>query len=164
MFYQHPVWLLIAVLAGPALISSRGLLFAITAPGSSCLFSRRSRQSLIQIVSYGWGWRMGAIDGHCSLIIAEEWLTFINYIFITTLNDEFPQIPRDKVGDADRPMVRRFQCWVILFWPNAFFMNHYWTSRRTEEASVLMWTSTKNCVCSTSTDFYLLLATRTNFK
>ena len=33
---------------------------------------------------------MGAIDGHCSLIIAEEWLTFINYIFITTLNDEFP--------------------------------------------------------------------------
>ena len=57
----------------------------------------------------------GAIDGHCSLIIAEEWLTFINYIFITTLNDEFPQIPRDKVRDADRPMVRRFQCWVILF-------------------------------------------------
>ena len=107
---------------------------------------------------------MGAIDGHCSLIIAEEWLTFINYIFITTLDDEFPQIPRDKVGDADRPMVRRFQCWVILFWPNAFFMNHYWTSRRTEEASVLMWTSTKICVCSTSTDFYLLLATRTNFK
>ena len=40
----------------------------------------------------------GAIDGHCSLIIAEKWLTFINYIFITTLNDEFPQIPRDKVA------------------------------------------------------------------
>ena len=32
---------------------------------------------------------MGAIDGHCSLIMAQEWLRFINYIFITTPDDEF---------------------------------------------------------------------------
>ena len=106
---------------------------------------------------------MGAIDGHCSLIIAEEWLTFINYIFITTLNDEFPQIPRDKVRDADQ-WSGDFNAGSFCFWPNAFFMNHYWTSRRTEEPRLLMWTSTKIFVCSTSTAFYLLLATRTNFK
>ena len=32
---------------------------------------------------------MGAIDGHCSLIMAQEWLRFINYIFITTPDGDF---------------------------------------------------------------------------